>query len=100
MRLKASMDGKEWILDLEEVTGDDVLEVRRATGMSLKSLLSAAYDDPDIDSFAAIVWLARRAGEPNLKLGDVLKGFSYFSEFELDMEKAGEAEPEDVNPEM
>lgn len=63
----------------------DARECRTQVGRSFAGILKEAQDDPDIDTIAAIVWLARRqAGERKLSYVDVAKQITYESTIETD----------------
>lgn len=81
------VDGRPYTLRVDEVCAIDAAALRRATGMSLRSLIEASNADPDIDVIAALVWLARRqTGEPNLTFDDAARSISYRSDFDLGQE--------------
>lgn len=88
-----TVDGHRYELRPNEINALDSQACRRATGVSVRSLLATAQHDPDIDTIAALVWLARRqAGEPSLAFEDVAATISYGSDFDLDAEETGPGE--------
>lgn len=81
------VDDRTYSLRLGSLTAADAQALRRATGMSLRAVVEAAAEDPDIDVFAALVWLSRRAaGERALAYEAVAGEITYESSF-------GTAEP-------
>ncbi len=92
--LKITVDGTVYILNLnealEETTGRDALEVRKALGISLRKLFEAATDDPDIDVMCALVFLARRRTEHDLTLETVMDEITYGTDFDADAVDMGD----------
>lgn len=83
------LDGSAYTLRAGEVNALDASMLRRATGLSVQGLFSAAATDPDIDVIAAVVWMARRqAGETTLMYETVARQVTYDS----DVEAVDEAE--------
>lgn len=88
-----TVDGTAYELRPNEINALDSQACRRETGMSVRALLATAQDDPDIDTIAALVWLARRqAGEPSLAFETIAATISYGSSFDLGNEDTGPGE--------
>lgn len=91
------LGGRKYTVSAGEVCAADVIALRRATGYSFAGLLRAAQEDPDIDVFAAVVWLARRAeGERTLTFDEVAQEITYD---DINVEDDETEDPEDVSPE-
>lgn len=71
--LKVTASGVVYEIHFGELSGLDVLALRKQTGYTTFNLLQMVFDgQTDVDVFAAIVWLARRAaGEQRLRFEDV-----------------------------
>lgn len=84
-------DGKRYALRPNEIPAVDSAACRRATGMSARGLLEASRTDPDIDTMAALIWLARRqAGEPYLAFEDVAASITYETTFDHEISAGDE----------
>lgn len=74
--VKATIAGKVYEVHFGELSGLDSRALRRATGYTTYGLLNQALGaagSPDLDTAAAIAWLARyRAGEMMLTFDEVL----------------------------
>lgn len=82
-QLSVRVEDDVYTLDLGACTALDASACRRATGMSLQSLLSAAATDPDLDVVAAAIWLARRQdGEPTVSFEEVASELSYLDDWD------------------
>lgn len=89
-----NVDGVTHTFYPAEVSARMASEVRAATGRSLRAVLESAEDDPDLDTIAVLVWLARRqAGERKLPFAVVADSLTYESSVE-----AAEAAPDDEVP--
>ena len=76
------VDGSEYPVWLSELSALDSAALRAETGFSVRAVLAAASDDPDLDVVAAIVWLSRRqAGDP-VSFAEVAAGIGYDAEFD------------------
>lgn len=90
-----SVDGTVYTVRPADMTALDSQELRRQTGMSLRAVMVAAQDDPDLDVVASLVWLARRqAGERTLAFAEVAEAITYGTALDTAVPqepKAGEA---------
>ena len=81
--IKVVEAGKVYQVHLGEMSGLDVAELRAQTGLSTSGLLRQAINDPDIDTIAAVVWLARwlagdrPAADRPFSFRDVLAGMKW-----------------------
>lgn len=96
VRWVITVDDKEYIFRLSEVTALDAGELRRAARMNVRDMVVDAADD-QLDAQASVIWLARRqAGEVNLPWRDVAEeltvGTVVYVRHETDTD-ADEAEP-------
>lgn len=96
MELVVQHNGQEHRLRLEDCTARDATECRRATGLSLSGLFSAARDDFDIDVLAAVVWLSRRHAGEAVSYEQVADGIKYSDDIDVSQ---GDDEEEDTDPE-
>lgn len=90
------VDGEIYTFRPTEVTARQSGAVRSATGRSLRSVLETAEDDPDIDTIAVLVWLARlQAGERKLSYAEVAESITYGVQVEsVDDEPEDDDSPE------
>lgn len=89
------VNGQTFVLDVENCTAIDASDVRRRLGLSLRGLMAAAEEDPDIDIVACLVWLARRqAGEESLTFDEVASGIDYSAEVETEVSDEAKKESE------
>lgn len=91
------VDGKAvGTLRPNELSAKDAALLRRETGMSLAGVLRAGMADPDIDVFAAMVWLARRqAGDETVTFEEVAEEFTYDRDYEQSEDPAEAIEDPD-----
>lgn len=76
--IAVTIAGRKYQVTAGEVCAADVSALRKATGYSFAGLIREATGDPDIDVFAAIAWLARRAdGERTLSFEEVARDITY-----------------------
>ncbi len=75
--ISISVDGTVYTMRPSELSAVDGAKVRAQTGMSLRSLLSAAETDPDLDVIAAVVWLARRQAGEKITFDEVAEAIGY-----------------------
>ncbi len=69
------LDDQCFTFRLGEMSALDAGALRRATGLSFPQLMRCANDAPDLDTAAALIWLARRQnGEPTLAYETVAAG--------------------------
>lgn len=68
--VEITVDGTTHTIDFSALTALDARDFRAAVGLSLTSVLFD-HEDPDVDVVAGLVWLARRATEPEVTYGDV-----------------------------
>lgn len=93
--VKITHDGEEYIVKAGDITSQIARRFRREVGMSFRAVMEELDTDPDIDSVAAIVWLARLIRGEDVALDDVSVGYDDLDEIEV--EQTG---PEDeANPE-
>lgn len=103
--LRFSIEDKEYALNLDAVTPAFALEARTETGMSPAQAATLLGTAPDLDSLAAVMWMARRqAGEPRViqsgrstrRLWDaVTDGLTYakFATLTATLDEAAEPDP-------
>lgn len=96
--VRITFDGKVYEVRVGDVTPSLARRFRREYGVPFMAVLEEELaGQPDIDSIAAVIWLARlMGGEDDLSFDDV--ALSYADLDDLDIEEAGPA-PQDGNPE-
>jgi hypothetical protein len=106
MGAQFTIDGEQYKVTMGDLTALDVGALRKQTGKSFPSLLSELFsDDADIDTIAAVLWLARRVngGEPDLTFAEVAAETGYDVITKLSAEPASEDDegksPEVMDPE-
>lgn len=92
-RFTLLVDGKPYTLRPSEVSASLAGEFRRATGLSVRSLLQMAGEDMDLDVIAGFVWLARRQAGEKIIYAVVADSITYETEIDTD----AEPEPEDAD---
>lgn len=93
--VKIAHDGEEYVVKIGDVSAQIARRFRREVGVSFRAVLEELSADPDIDSVAAVVWLARLLRGEDVPLGEVAFGYGDLDDIEL--EQAGpedEADPE------
>lgn len=71
------IEGEKFVFRMGDLTASDVRELRKQSGMGIPEMVAQAELSPgtsmwDIDSSAALIWMARRqAGERDLKFDEV-----------------------------
>lgn len=94
-KVVVTVDGADYTLNFADLGPRDSSAVRRATGMSLRAIMQAARDDPDVDIIAVLVWRARvHDGEPLLTLDDVHDTITYTSDIDLSEDEEDDEEGE------
>ena len=87
------VDGRKYTVTAGELTGLDVMALRKEVGMSFQGLIGALQTDADVDLIAALMWLARRLeGETTLAYADVAAQVGYDVEIEIDEPEADTGE--------
>ena len=96
--LKISLDGEVYEVRLGDVTSNLTRELRRGTGISFNQLMREVTTDPDVDSIAGFVWLARRIAGEKVEIEDVVVTYTQLlgDDFEVALPESreGGADPE------
>lgn len=95
--IRINLDGEVHEVRVGDVTSTLARELRRASGMSFQTLMREVTADPDLDSIAAFVWLARRMAGETVDLDDVLVTYTQLLDgFEIEVagKRAEDADPE------
>jgi hypothetical protein len=92
LKLEASIDGQKYSLDLNDFTGLEARDFRRAVGVSMlrAAELVGSGDLDTLEMFGAVKWLVDRRDNPELTYEAVLEKLSYRS---LTEEAAAEDPP-------
>lgn len=76
--LQIEAAGRKVVFDMEEMTGVDERDFRKATGYTIAAAWNAAIEgELNLEAIAGFVWLVARKDEPQLAYDDVLAGVSY-----------------------
>lgn len=90
--VKISYDGEEYVVKAGDISSQAARRFRREVGTSVRGVMEELGTDPDIDSVAALVWLARLLRGEDIELDDV--AMTYDDLDRIEVEKPG---PEDEN---
>lgn len=95
--LKITLEGEVYEVRLGDVTSNLTRELRRGTGISFNQLMREVTTDPDVDSIAGFVWLARRIAGEKVDIDDVLVTYGQLlgDDFEVAMPDAREVGGDD-----
>ena len=90
--LKITLEGEVYEVRLGDVTSNLTRELRRSTGMSFNQLMREVTTDPDVDSIAGFVWLARRIAGEKVAVDDVVVTYTQLlgDDFEVEVPDARE----------
>ena len=88
--LKITLEGEVYEVRLGDVTSNLTRELRRATGMSFNQLMREVTTDPDVDSIAGFVWMARRIAGEKVDIEDVVVTYAQLlgDDFEVEVPDA------------
>jgi hypothetical protein len=96
--LKITLEGEVYEVRLGDVTSNLTRELRRGTGISFNQLMREVTTDPDVDSIAGFVWLARRIAGERVEIEDVVVTYTQLlgDDFEVALpeSRAGGDDPE------
>lgn len=77
--------GRSWSFNIGEVAPLDVADLRRATGLTMRDVLSSDLSSIDLDIAAALIFLARRQSENRrIRFDDAVVGFTYGTPLEFE----------------
>lgn len=87
------VNNRRYVLSELNLTGLDILALRKATGLSVRDLFAQAQENCDLDTVATVMWLTRRTeGELDLALEEIAASINYSTNFEFEDEE-GPIEP-------
>lgn len=95
--VKVTLDGVDYVVRQGDLNGRLTRELRQQTGCSFQKLITELDTDPDIDSVAALVWLARRIEGEAVTYDEVAEEVGYDADIDVNtvsQEDAGEPDPE------
>lgn len=93
--VKITFDGQEYVVKAGDITAQIARQFRREVGMSFMKVIEELQEDPDIDSVAAVVWLARLIGGEDVTLDEVAINYGDLDTIEIaDADAEDEANPE------
>lgn len=99
--LEVSYDGKDYLLDLEDMDTDDAAAMERVGVKNLKAL-EQGIDDGDVSALRVAYWLmVKQSGEPGARIERVkFKPIKFIMALALASEKvaAANAEAENSDP--
>lgn len=87
--LKITIDGETYVVRLADVTSNLTRELRRGTGMSFNQLMQEITTDPDADSIAGFIWLARRIAGEKVEIDDVVVTYAQLLADDFDVDLPG-----------
>lgn len=93
--IKITLDGEVYEVRLGDVTSNLTRELRRGTGMSFNQLIHEITTDPDADSIAGFVWLARRIAGERVEIDDVVVTYTQLLADGFEVDVAGKREAAD-----
>lgn len=88
--LKITLEGEVYEVRLGDVSSNLTRELRRGTGMSFNQLMREVTTDPDVDSIAGFVWMARRIAGEKVDIEDVVVTYTQLlgDDFEVEVPDA------------
>lgn len=84
--LKITLEGEVYEVRLGDVTSNLTRELRRGIGMGFNQLMREVTNDPDVDSIAGFVWLARRIAGEKVDIEDVVVTYTQLLADDFDIE--------------
>jgi hypothetical protein len=93
--IQIKVDGLTYVVRPGEVSAIDAAALRRACGFSLRSLLASAEEDPDLDTVAALVWLARRQRGEKVAFDAIAQEIGYDNDFDVVPADASDVEDDE-----
>lgn len=97
--LRITIDGEVYEVRLADVTSNLTRELRRGTGMSFNQLMNDITTDPDADSIAGFIWLARRIAGEKIAIDDVVVTYAQLLADDFDVDLPGKREETADDPE-
>lgn len=95
--IKITLEGDVYEIRLADITSNLAREFRKAAGYGVQRLMSEIVSDPDLDSIASFVWLARRIGGEALDLDDVVVSYAQILGGDFDVSLPGDRDPEETD---
>lgn len=93
--IRITLEGETYEVRLGDVTSNLARELRRGTGMALQQLLFEISNNPDLDSIASFVWLARRIAGEKVEIDDVVISYTQILNEGFDVDLPGKREAAD-----
>lgn len=95
--IRITLDGESYEVRLADVTPNLTRELRRGTGMSFNQLMREVTSDPDLDSLAGFIWMARRIVGEKVEIEDVVVTYAQIlgDDFEVTLPDGGREEAGD-----
>lgn len=93
--VRITIDGEAYEVRLADVTSNLTRELRRGTGMSFRQLMEDITTDPDADSIAGFIWLARRIAGEKVAIDDVVVTYAQLLADDFDVDLPGKREETD-----
>lgn len=91
--MSMTVDGTTYTVRLAEISAAHATLYRKETGGSLRAIIASAGTDPDIDTVATIMWLARRQAGDDVTYAEVADGVRYDADIEV-VEEPAEEDPD------
>lgn len=96
--VRITLDGESYEVRLADVTPNLTRELRRQAGMSFNQLMREVVTDPDLDSLAGFVWMARRIAGEVVEIDDVIVTYAQILDEGFEVATPGKR-AEDSDPE-
>lgn len=93
--LRITLDGEVHEVRLADVTSTLARELRRGTGLSFTRLMDEIMTEPDADSIAGFVWLARRIAGEKVDVDDVVVTYAQLLDEGFDVDMPGSRDGEE-----
>lgn len=97
--VRITLDEEVYEVRLADVTSTLTRELRRATGLSFNQLMQEITSNPDADSIAGFVWLARRIAGERVEPDDVVVTYAQLLDEGFDIDVPGAREKATGDPE-
>lgn len=92
--ITVNVDGTPYVCRPAEVTARIAGDLRRQSGLSVRGVMAAAGEDPDLDTIASLVWIARRQAGEYVTWDEVADGITYTSDISSSDEAPTDEDPD------
>lgn len=92
LELAITMDGDRHVFRPDALTALQLGQLRKEVGRTLKVLYAEMAEDPDLDTLAVFVWLAKLQRGEKATFDAVAESIGYGTEFAVDSNADGDGE--------